>query len=154
SQNLINADQILLRHLKQCIHQHRLKLQTITCQPVISDPYAIIGQLMQRIDEMGPRLDDSLKGKLERKQHTLNVTSRQLETKLVSQMEVRIRKERLKGLISHLKAIDPKNLLKKGYAIVFNEKDDSVMMSAKDLNPTTKVRLQFADGSRKAAIYE
>ena len=153
-QNLESAKQILSRHLHTCIQQHRLKLEAITRQPAICDPYALIGQLMQRMDEMGPRLDESLQGKLSRSGQTLQMTKNQLETKLTSKMEVRIRREKLKGLVSHLKAIDPKNLLQKGYAIVFSEKDDSVMMSAKELNPSTKVRLQFADGSRKATVYE
>ncbi len=153
-QNLTAAKQMLTRHLSTCIQHHRLRLQTITRQPAICDPYALIGQLMQRMDELGPRLDESLQNKLTRSAQTLQMTSKQLAAKLTSKMEVRQRQEKLKGLVSHLKAIDPKNLLQKGYAIVFSEKDNSVMMSSKGLNPTTKVRLQFADGSRKATVYE
>ena len=153
-QNLSAAQEVLKRSLSQIVTQHKLKLESITRHSAIADPYTLIGQLLQKMDDIGPRFAESLKGKVERKQQILEMTSRQLSDRLTTAMEVRLRKEKLKGLVSHLKSIDPKNLLKKGYAIVFDQKDQSVMMSAKSLLPKTKVILQFADGKRGAEVYE
>ena len=56
-------------------------------------------------------------------------------------------KQRLQQLASHLKGIDPKNLLTKGYCILFQEKIDSVILSTSDFKKERdEVRLQLQDG--------
>ncbi len=54
--------------------------------------------------------------------------------------------QKLQQLASHLKSIDPKNLLTKGYCILFQEKNDSVILSTSELKELDKVRLQLQDG--------
>ncbi len=56
------------------------------------------------------------------------------------------KRERLKQLASHLKSIDPKNLLTKGYCILFQEKNDSVILSTSELKEQDVVRLRLHDG--------
>lgn len=56
------------------------------------------------------------------------------------------KKQRLLQLASHLRGIDPKNLLTKGYCILFQEKKDSVILSSRELKEQEKVRLQLHDG--------
>ncbi len=56
------------------------------------------------------------------------------------------KRERLKQLASHLKSIDPKNLLAKGYCILFQEKNDSVILSTSELKEQDVVRLRLHDG--------
>lgn len=68
-----------------------------------------------------------------------NIDHRLLET-------LRQKRQRLQQLASHLKGIDPKNLLTKGYCILFQEKNDSVILSTSDLKELDKVRLQLQDG--------
>ena len=54
---------------------------------------------------------------------------------------------------THLvKAIDPKKLLKKGYCILFSEKESSAIVSSHDLNKGQEVRILFSDGKAKAQI--
>lgn len=56
------------------------------------------------------------------------------------------RAQKLARLFSHLKGIDPKNLLMKGYCILFKEKNDSVILSTQELKEQDRVRLHLHDG--------
>jgi exodeoxyribonuclease VII large subunit len=50
-----------------------------------------------------------------------------------------------------LKAVDPKNILRKGYAIVWNEKKEMVK-SIKDIHEKERVTINLADGSFTAQV--
>ncbi|MCB1068479.1 MAG: exodeoxyribonuclease VII large subunit, partial [Simkania sp.] len=63
-------------------------------------------------------------------------------------------KEKLSQISSHLKSINPNNLLKKGYCIPFAEKDHSVIMSTHALQAGEKILLQMYDGSVNSTIDE
>ncbi len=58
--------------------------------------------------------------------------------------------EKKQQKINHLKdvliAIDPKNLLEKGYSIVFSEKDGSIIMSAKQVEKNDNLQVRLKDG--------
>ena len=56
------------------------------------------------------------------------------------------KKEKLSFLVSHLRAIDPKNILTKGYCIPFAEKENSVILSTRDLQLNQNLRLLLHDG--------
>ncbi len=62
--------------------------------------------------------------------------------------------ERIERLKTPLYAIDPKNLLKKGYSIIFSEKDGSVINSVHLLKKEDKLRLLVSDGEAKATVTE
>lgn len=72
----------------------------------------------------------------------------------LAQESIRLRKERLASLLRHLKAIDPKNLLSKGYALLFDEKGESVIFSSKQLVPASRISLLLSDGRAQATIDE
>jgi exodeoxyribonuclease VII large subunit len=78
--------------------------------------------------------------------------TRQLTERFQSHLSEK--KGRLQQLISHLKAIDPKNLLIKGFCILFQEKNDSVILSSQELIEHQRVRVVMHDGSAKAHIEE
>lgn len=63
-------------------------------------------------------------------------------------------KEQLNTLVNHLKAIDPKNLLKKGYSILFNENKDSVILSSFDLKEKDRVHLLMHDAELGLTVDE
>ena len=130
---------------------------------------------MQKMDDIGPHLKQSVKihisqkqlhvqglkkqmstlspmRQIEKKREQLSSMNAQIRSKMVAQIEIKQRKDRLIHLVNHMRAIDPKNLLKKGYAIVFNQKDNSVIMSAKSLKSKDKVDMLFSDGKISAEV--
>lgn len=62
------------------------------------------------------------------------------------------KKKYLLSLSSHIHGINPKNLLTKGYCILFEEKKDSVILSTKQLSPGSRVSIQFHDGKAHALV--
>jgi exodeoxyribonuclease VII large subunit len=61
-------------------------------------------------------------------------------------------KQKLTQLTSHLKSIDPKNLLKKGYSILFRENSNSVIFSPNEVQAGENVRVLVKDGEIKAQV--
>lgn len=64
------------------------------------------------------------------------------------------RKERLTATIRALEAVDPRNLLTKGYCIAFAEKDDSIITSIKAVENQQDIRLLFSDGELLSKVKE
>ncbi|MEC7839428.1 MAG: exodeoxyribonuclease VII large subunit [Chlamydiota bacterium] len=62
------------------------------------------------------------------------------------------RVDQLTNITSTLKAIDPKDLLSKGYSILFSEKTGSVIKSVHQLQKDEEVRLMLSDGAAISTI--
>lgn len=58
-----------------------------------------------------------------------------------------LRKERLESLCLSLHSIDPKNLLTKGYSILFSEKDNSVITSIAAVKKNQNIKVLVSDGT-------
>ena len=85
------------------------------------------------------------------KQH-LQRMAQQLDQGMVKWLQYR--KRELVGLVSHLKSVDPKNLLKKGYAILFEENTRSVITNAAHLAVGTKIVARLSDGEARLLVEE
>lgn len=77
---------------------------------------------------------------------------KQLDTLLLR--DVGHSKEFLKRLKESLDAVNPKNLLTKGYCILFSEKDSSTITSIHSVEKAQKIRILLSDGNIKATINE
>lgn len=70
------------------------------------------------------------------------------------QSQLDLYRERLGNLSETLRIIDPKNLLNKGYSILFAEKEHSVISSIHKLEKQQKARLLLSDGEVLITINE
>ena len=136
------------RHL---IQAYRHQLNGIARQPIFSSPYAILGTMSQKIDEMSTQMTGSIKQKIELKRMQFEALSKQIKSLRPADHVNRLR-ERLERLVSHLKAIDPRTLLTQGYCILFNEKNDSVILSAKEIQEEDSLRIRLHDGELKTIV--
>ena len=64
------------------------------------------------------------------------------------------KKRRCAQLVEHVKAIDPKNLLTKGYSILFHENTGSVILSSGEVQPQVRVAILMHDGRLNATVNE
>ncbi len=69
---------------------------------------------------------------------------KKLDTAFIS--SINKKKENLYKLSAHLTSIDPKNLLTKGYCILFSENQDSVILSTKQVSLSQNLKLLLQDG--------
>ncbi len=127
-QFLRQMDKRITQALLHLLKFYRHRLDHIRKQPILSSPFALLGNASQRLDDLGEEILESL------------------------QRNIQIHKQKLTQLTSHLKSIDPKNLLTKGYSILFRENSRSVIFSSKDVNAGENVSIVFHDGETKAKI--
>jgi len=64
------------------------------------------------------------------------------------------KRERLQRLASHLQSINPHQLLKKGYSILFAENEHSIILSKSELCPGKRIRALLHDGELSATVDE
>lgn len=155
-----------VRHLRQ-------QLTGITRHAVFTTPYALLGPSMQRLDHLRNDLDSAISTDLKHKRvilkgkqqllHTLKPTVQiaHLKQKLEYWRRgidngihtfIQQRKQKLTATASTLGAIDPKNLLKNGYSILFSEKEGKVIRSVQEIKVDEEIRLMVMDGEALTTV--
>jgi len=155
--------------LSHQLARHKERLFRFSSHPLLASPYALLGEKMQKVDDIKENLEEMLKIFIERyslklsgarKELAALKPSRQLhhcsQKLLVLQAQLEraghhslsLKKEKLKNLIGHLAALDPKKVLTRGYSILFNQISGSVIVSSQELAPGKKIRALLADGER------
>jgi exodeoxyribonuclease VII large subunit len=101
-------------------------------------------------------LDKNIQAALKRQLHTMSIKLIPFtRTKLLDTCCMRLlaqKKERLLNLKDSLDAINPKNLLTKGYCILFSEKDHSSINTIRSVEIEQKVQILLTDGSLQATV--
>lgn len=157
------------------IRTHRVELKNFLKQPIFQSSSALFSRLNQKLDLLNEDIFDSMKNSLEKKRLALKSIHLQLEAHKPCHEFARIRsrllfmQKNLNQAISHriiqkkqcllrvldtLIALDPKNLLKKGYTILFSEKNGSLIISSKDLLIGDQLTAKLSDGELKVTIGE
>ena len=114
-------------------------------QTFCSSPRFLLVQPTQKLNQAR----SSLNALIPKKQiKNLSEHFNPLKARLSTTMEAQInqKKEKLYGIWEHLKSLNPNHLLKKGYAILFMEKDSSIILSAKNLQPNQTFTARLHDG--------
>lgn len=133
------------------IRQEKQRLLNLRRHPLFSSPYRLISKEIQQIDAARSNLD-LLKPSnqiVQARQRFIPFPQRFESTALAI---LREKREKLKRLWDHLRSIDPRSLLKNGYSILFFEKDSSIILSAKDLQPNQKFTALMHDGRVEASV--
>lgn len=143
-----------LTHLIQAqLKQERTRLEKFQTHPYFTSPYGTLGIYIQKMDELSSLLNRTALHRLETTRTKLGGLKRLYQSIPLSSLLKR-KKEQYRQLIAHLEAIDPKNVLKKGYCIPFAENNTSVIMSAADVEPTQNLSLLFHDGRANVTVKE
>lgn len=134
----------LLSHTKKQLHQLRRS-------PPLSNPYLFLAPHLQRIDEATGDLASAMQRVLQDRRLRRHHLEKQLRL-LSPQSQLQARQIALARLTAHLKGINPKNLLKKGFCILMQE--ERVIASVNALCPQEKVRLLLHDGQAHLTVDE
>lgn len=167
--------QRLLHTIKHLLRQYRHRFEGIIRQPILKNPYTMLGRWMQKIDDSRQIIDQSVKQMMIQKKMMLEGRKKVLQslnpTTVVIQYRNKLgfidkqlnnlwnrnsslRKERLQKMVDQLKSIDPKNLLRKGFSILFSEKDQSVITSIEQLTVNQDLKIMLSDGKASATVKE
>ncbi|HSW86339.1 MAG TPA: exodeoxyribonuclease VII large subunit [Rhabdochlamydiaceae bacterium] len=135
------------------IKQHRVRLNGFSRHPLFSSPYSILSKFVQLIDSLDGELLNAVKNQLSHKKMQLVAFQKQVHA-LRPHAQIAAMRQKLFQLTAHLKSIDPKNLLTKGYCILFSEKKNSVILSTQEIDVEQKLRILLHDGQIKATVKE
>lgn len=117
--------------LLQQINQYWGHLSALQKHPLFSSPYGVLAPAIQRLDDFSHKLE-----------------------MLHPRAKIKEYRDKLLRLTHHLRSMHPQNVLKKGYAILFSEKEGSVILSADELKKGQTVRALLHDGEIAAKIEE
>lgn len=170
---LIDLKGRIEQQLTHRIQSYRTQLAGYKKHPILSESYFLLNRFMQRHDEMKEAISLSMDRLLTYKKSSLEAAKKQHQA-LKPQSQIRFlaqkldqqklqllraisyqivqKKEKLTHIKTHLDAIDPKHLLKKGYSILFSEKNHSIILSTNNLKSGDKVKAHLHDGSFEATI--
>lgn len=99
---------------------------------------SLLLQKMHRLNSLNPQ------EKMAKARQKLQFLQREMSRSFEHLLHMK--QERLKALSSKLMVLDPKNLLRKGYAILFSEKDQSLIISTNQVKKEDRLRAKLADG--------
>ena len=150
-QYLEQADKRLNQAMLHLLGAYRHRLETVRRQPILTSPFAILGQAAQHLDDLSEEMTLTMQRMVSTKRLQLGGLQRQLQA-LDPMVRVQHLKQKLHQLTSHLKSIDPKNLLTKGYSILFRENSNSVIFSPSEVQAGENVRVLVKDGEIKAKV--
>ena len=170
---LAGAESVCFQRMSQQILATKQKLRSLQKHPLLSSPYALFASSMQRLDDLQNDLSLAVASKLQQKKTALQSYAKQLallepsqrikewRQRMYSYPEgmllamrhlVEQKKERLKRLVDHLRGVHPKHLLKQGYAILFSENSDSIILSSREINPQQTICALLHDGKISAKV--
>ena len=135
----------------QRIGQEKQLLSNLHRHPLFSSSHRLLSKQIQQIDAARSALD-LLKPSNRIEQWLQRFTPYRHRCEVAVRAVVREKRERLIRLWDHLRSLDPRNLLKNGYSILFFEKDSSIILSAKDLQPKQRFTALLHDGKVDASV--
>jgi exodeoxyribonuclease VII large subunit len=135
------------------LNSYKQRFNAIRKHPLLSSPLATLNIANQKLDDIAEKIAWAIKQELSTKTLKIEGIQRALYS-FNPKIKIEQYKQKLKQLAAHLRSIDPKSLLKKGYALLFQEKSASVILSTKDVKAGDNIHIMVQDGSIKAQIYE
>lgn len=165
----------LVHTLRSQMRSHQKILNSLAKQPPLGSPLLLLSNYFQKVDQMREELTDAVFELIKKRRFILTTIAKQKETLKPSQQIAHLRqnfskiersihwatekrlqsyKGRLDQLVKLLFALDPRNVLKKGYSILFHEKNDSVILSSTDVQVDETIRVHLSDGKLLVTVKE
>lgn len=159
--------------ISHLIRHNRERLSGYRHHPLYLSPYGFLELKMQQFDEIKIKIDLKIKemingcklklNTLKSINESLNPSAKityfkekiDIQQKRLIQAFIQKKDGKSKELIQIkrlLEALDPRNVLTKGYTIVFSEKDNSIITSVRSCESGESIKVLFADGSVRATI--
>jgi len=157
----------LYHTLSQITTRSRQRLASIMQQPALTSPDYIFRRHYQHIDELRNAVDTAIHHNIDtvklamksKRKHliALNPVTQvvhlrqrfcgyQKNLHMLWMRYLDIRKEKLSRIIATLSALNPQNVLKKGYSITFSKKDNSVIFSAENVTNNQELNIRLFNG--------
>lgn len=151
-QKLDDLRQEIDRSLLHKISNYQTNILTAKHRLQGLNPKTQLGHFKQRLEQYGKAMDSAILAKIVSWKKRLDPESRRRRLDHITQLALERKQRSLSHMAAALQLINPKNLLAKGFAIPFAEKDDSVIKSVSDLKVGMSFRLLLSDGEAISTV--
>jgi exodeoxyribonuclease VII large subunit len=134
-------------HLKNC----KTALHKIASCRAFASPYSMLSIFIQNVDHITQNIDKSMvrstqirRSFIKEKRKTLLLFSPMAKIKAL--------KEKIEAIKEHLFSVNPNNLVKKGYCLLFKDQTKQLITSLSQLQAHDKVQIKVRDGEALATI--
>ncbi len=133
------------------VNYQKLVLDSIKNSFVIKNPLIMYDNKKQKIDSILEKLNNLLKIKLDKNIDKLSFLK---NSYILKNPEILYKKkqEKIENIIEKLELINPLNVLKRGYSVVY--KKDKIINSIKELTKGDNLQIKLSDGLIKTKIEE
>lgn len=133
------------------LKKHRAEIDKMAKSRALSSPYSMLSIFIQNVDLLSSSIDNAMKKNLNLNKTLLVEKKKSLE--LASpQALLKRAKEKIKTMSQHLQSINPDNLLKKGYSLIFKKGTKQIINSCKQLSAGEEIDLRLSTGKAAATI--
>lgn len=153
-QQLDDIKQKLSASIQTYLTKKKLELAAIERQKKALEPSQQIASLQEKLLSLQKNLSLSVCQVVKNKKDKLDIPLLYKTINTAFLLNLQRKKEKLGSTISHLSSIDPKNLLHKGYCILFSENQDSVILSLNQIAVSQNIKILLHDGVINSKVEE
>lgn len=134
--------------------QHKQNLCSIQKQLHSFNPNLYLSRVKNTLSYLQKRLDQSIYTHFLKKKNSFNPKKLHSDLSNLLKKSLIDKKKNIKTCLDMLTAIDPKNLLQKGYTILFSKTDNSIILSSNQVKKGDLVYALMKDGKVYTQIQE
>ena len=133
------------------IKLHKAALSRIKSTRCFESPYSMLSIFIQRLDDLVTGVDQGMERFIKHKKHFLNEKKKTLPL-FSPAVKIKGAREKINSIQEHLSSVNPKNLLKKGYSLLFKENSKEIITSYKQVKKDENILIQLSSGEVTAQI--
>ena len=150
-ENLKKLRTSISQTLGSLISSHKTHLKKISERGCFKSPYSMLSIFIQKLDEISANIDMAILNNIKTKKAFTEEKTKVFY--LFSPMRrIESLKEKIASIREHLSSVNPENLLKKGYSLIFIENTKKIISSYKQLKKDQKVEIRLSDGTALGKI--
>lgn len=132
--------------LQQKLNKHQILLDSRRRQLFALKPTTKIIHFRQKLTQWDKSIQHAMMMRLANARKNFTQITKEVQLNQTWQRFFLLRQERFRQLAEALHAVNPKNVLTKGYCILFSEKENSVITSISAVAKNDDIRILLSDG--------
>ncbi|MEX1030909.1 MAG: exodeoxyribonuclease VII large subunit [Paenibacillaceae bacterium] len=166
--------QRLIQHIQDQVQRRRLALTRITRSPFLTQPHRQLLQPTERLDRLKEQLLFRIRSRIQKSvektarlekmlakhhpgQHIHAAKARLDRTKstllLTMQTTIKEDRNRLSSHIRQLDALSPLKVMQRGYSLVYDEKEATLIKSISQIQPGDVLKIRMTDGQIDCQVW-
>jgi exodeoxyribonuclease VII large subunit len=139
-------------NIRTILNEKTIRLRSKQQQALALMPLNLLKNSKEKLMKHLQAIEISMSGQISKRRALFSAKAASSDIDTRQKNILKREKDRLDSIASHLKTLNPKNLLNKGYCILFSEKKDSVILSKNDVKLKQNLHLLLKDGHLQVTV--